>query len=480
MPNTEEISRMPIDESHIAKADPSKNFFINMLVRDIPLQRAIIDVIDNSIDAATITDSSRFDSYNIDITIDENKFVIVDNCGGMSRKIAQNYAFTFGRFPSQRTEPFAKIGNFGVGMKRTIFKIGRYFKFFSSYNDDSFFIEQDINLWIKEERNWQFEIKDGTAQQNGYPELPQNWHGVVIEISNLNENVRDDFKSAAYIKILSNEIEMFLAYFINRGLKITINRNELKPTNIEVFDESIFKPFKYCFPITPPDSADDGQVDVSIVIGLSARGKWDGGWYIFCNHRMIVKADQSEATGWGTDNVFGKKYHENYAYFRGIVYFESKNGDLLPWTTTKTGVNRDNDIYKQTLSKMASKTIPILIFLDNVAKQKSQYSYAKKQLDYDGKYDNYISYGEKLDEATQGEKMYHIDIDSYSTEIILPKLDQPIVSSRANVSIQYSVDRKLATKVKEHIEGSSYSDAGYLTFMQYIENNNLNQDSEDE
>lgn len=39
-------------ESHSIRANPTKEFFITMLTRDIPLDRAILDLIDNSVDAA--------------------------------------------------------------------------------------------------------------------------------------------------------------------------------------------------------------------------------------------------------------------------------------------------------------------------------------------------------------------------------------------------------------------------------------------
>ena len=36
----------------VVKASPTKEFFVNMLVRDILLKQAIIELIDNSIDGA--------------------------------------------------------------------------------------------------------------------------------------------------------------------------------------------------------------------------------------------------------------------------------------------------------------------------------------------------------------------------------------------------------------------------------------------
>jgi hypothetical protein len=463
---------------HIANAEPTKSFFIDMLVRDIPLQRAIIDVIDNSIDAAIVNSGGNPDlhGYSIDIIITEEKFVIIDNCGGMSRKTAQDDAFTFGRFSSKPVDTSSKIGNFGVGMKRTIFKLGKYFRFFSCYQGDNFFIEQDIDKWIDQQGKWQFEIKDGCA----YPKQPDDWEGVIIEVLRLNDNVKSDFKITQYIRELSNEIGMFLSHYINRGVSISINNDPLKATDIKLFNDDIFCPFKYTYELIPPKSPDKTPVLITISIGLGARGKWDGGWYIFCNNRMIVKADQTEATGWGKEKALGKKYHENFAYFRGIVSFESKNGDLLPWTTTKTGINRDNDIYKNALSKMSIQAIPILEFLDNVALQKSKYSTLKRQQDYDGELDDFMSFGEMLDDSAQKELLSPINIERYTTTITIPQLEQPIVSTKPTVSIQYSVDRNLATSVKKLIQGSSFSNAGYLVFMDYALANNLLESSDDE
>ena len=64
--------------------------------------------------------------------------------------------------------------------------------------------------------------------------------------------------------------------------------------------------------------------------------KTDGGWYIFCNGRMVVRADQSQLTGWGdSDGKRMPKYHPDFAFFRGYVFFDCQNAALLPWTTTK-------------------------------------------------------------------------------------------------------------------------------------------------
>jgi DNA gyrase/topoisomerase IV subunit B len=73
---------------------PTKELFIYMLTRDVKLEKAIIDLIDNSIDGA-INNSTNEDlsPFRIDITIDKEEFSIKDNCGGINLDIAREYAF---------------------------------------------------------------------------------------------------------------------------------------------------------------------------------------------------------------------------------------------------------------------------------------------------------------------------------------------------------------------------------------------------
>src|SRR4051812_10996539 len=113
----------PLDPLKV-NAKPTKDFFISMLVRDIELFPAIADLIDNSLDGArSLRGSSRFDGLRVDVTVEPERFVIHDNCGGISVTTARDYAFRFGR-PEGFTPIAHSIGQFGVGMKRALFKLG--------------------------------------------------------------------------------------------------------------------------------------------------------------------------------------------------------------------------------------------------------------------------------------------------------------------------------------------------------------------
>jgi hypothetical protein len=96
----EELGENEID------AAPTKSFFIDMLTRDIPLDQAILDLIDNSVDGAKslkALNGRSFADLWVKLEFDKDKFVISDNCGGFSKNAARKYAFKFGRLSPLHT-----------------------------------------------------------------------------------------------------------------------------------------------------------------------------------------------------------------------------------------------------------------------------------------------------------------------------------------------------------------------------------------
>ena len=100
-----------------------------MLTRDIRLEDAILDLIDNCLDGALRLGNGGkpdYSNYLVKITLAKDHFSIEDNCGGIPREVAKNYAFKMGREPNDnRDSDTETIGMYGVGMKRAIFKMGR-------------------------------------------------------------------------------------------------------------------------------------------------------------------------------------------------------------------------------------------------------------------------------------------------------------------------------------------------------------------
>jgi hypothetical protein len=139
-----------VNEVRQVKAKPHKRFFIDMITRDISLEACVLDLIDNSVDGATrasdespapkrakspkphplSSGGSRYHGYKIEVEFSKSSFSIADNCGGIPVIIACEYAFNFGRDPSEPTDADteAGIGIYGIGMKRALFKLGSMFE----------------------------------------------------------------------------------------------------------------------------------------------------------------------------------------------------------------------------------------------------------------------------------------------------------------------------------------------------------------
>jgi len=183
-------------------AKPTKEFFISMLSKDIGLIPAIIDLIDNSLDGALrLKRGDPFDGLHVDVKFDESKFSISDNCGGIPVNIARNYAFCFGR-PEEMPRTDHSMGQFGVGMKRSLFKLGNFFTIESTTANSYFQVEQDVGVW-KRDPEWKFrfaKLEEKKAQ-------PSSKHGTKIVVEELHDAIKADFALSNFNTRLSEEIE---------------------------------------------------------------------------------------------------------------------------------------------------------------------------------------------------------------------------------------------------------------------------------
>lgn len=341
---------------------PTKELFIYMLTRDVKLEKAIIDLIDNSIDAAINNAiDGDLNPFNINITINENEFSINDNCGGIDIEIAREYAFKFGR-PDTIDKRVGNIGQFGIGMKRTIFKLGKICDIVSQSKSSKFYLKLDIDQWKVDPDDWTLELN--TEMLSPPLSLAETYTN--IKITNLNKEVSDSFKIQNFINELKLETEEAHAYSLAKGLNISIN-GDLLTYHVPVLkctDEINILMKEYLF-----DENSEDEVKVKIYAGIYERELTEAGWYVYCNNRLLVSANQNLTTGWESNSI--RKFHPDFAFFRGYVFFESKNGDKLPWTTTKDGINFNSEIYQKILLEMQNNIKPILDFLSNFAKEKS-------------------------------------------------------------------------------------------------------------
>lgn len=349
-------------DPRIIDASPTKDFFIEMLAKDIELTRSIIDLVDNCVDGARRIRDADYTGLSVRLQANAEYFKIADNCGGIPVDLARDYAFRFGR-PEDMPQTLHSVGQFGVGMKRALFKLGKKFEIQSTTGTSRFVIEEDVDEW-RGKKEWEFRFRD-LEELSGVAEEEQ---GTLITVTSLHESVSSDFALDNFQTRLRDEIKDAHAESMDKGLAITHNGIPLDVRPFELLHSDDLRPAYR--EITFGDRRDT-PVTVKIYAGVSESDPTSAGWYIFCNGRLVLGANQSATTGWGEGR--GKtipKYHNQFARFRGFAFFDSDNAGRLPWNTTKTGVDTDSPIYRSVRLEMITLMRPVIDFLNRLDSEK--------------------------------------------------------------------------------------------------------------
>lgn len=434
------------EEDLTIDAYPTKELFIYFLIKDIPLTRAVIDLVDNSIDGAKrLRGEENFSELNIRLDMSPEQFKIADNCGGIPVEIAQKYAFRFGR-PEESAPTPNSIGQFGVGMKRTLFKLGKKFRIESTSANAKFTMNVDIESWQRL-KEWEFKFDE---VQRFETEIPEEERQTIITVTSLDEVVADNFKLPNFITRVSKEIADAQQESMSRGLTITVNGIPLKYQPSELNESAIIKPV---FRELIFREETNTPVRVKIYAGIVAKGNpSEAGWYILCNGRLVAKADQTIITGWGEgEETTIPKYNNAFARFKGFVYFDCDNAKFLPWNTTKTGVDVDSVLYKVVRSEMITIMRSVLDFLNAVANERGYET-------------------QPLEEAIEQSKP--VKVSSITNTNLTLFVDQGVV--RKNITptkrtISYSKPNSEVETVRKALKVNSLREVGEKTFEYYLE-----------
>ncbi|MBA7490471.1 hypothetical protein ES702_01009 [subsurface metagenome] len=177
------------------------------------------------------------------------------------------------------------------------------------------------------------------------------------------------------------------------------------------------------------------------------------GWNVFCNERLILVDDQSEATGWtGKDGKF-PKYHQIFHEFFGFVFLSSNNPAKLPLNTSKTGLNTSLPIYAYVLDKMISTAKPVTKYLSK------KYSTQKSESD---------AVDEVIQSTAQEDRLDSSNV-SVSELVTDTEFTAPVQEVTSLATINYKKPKPLVEKVKKHMGITSNKDVGSETFDYYIE-----------
>jgi hypothetical protein len=182
-----------------------------------------------------------------------------------------------------------------------------------------------------------------------------------ITITDLHPAISQRLSQPSFARDLKQRIASTYALFLKAGIEISINGQPVEPA----------LPILATAPLAPARRqwTSDG-VEVLLIAGVSPiDDQAPRGWYVFCNGRMVLEADKSAETGWG--DVL-PQFRSKYNHFLGYVYFRSSDVRLLPWRTTKQGVERESPVYQQALGEMRVQARPVLNYLNDLYPSDSQ------------------------------------------------------------------------------------------------------------
>jgi len=436
-----------------ADATPTKQFFVQMLTRDISLTDCILDLIDNSIDGAWDNaqipaeeivrnpidfDDRSLSGYRIDIDFTDSSFTIRDNCGGITLDDAADYAFTFGRKEGRVDDDFS-VGVYGIGMKRAVFKLGSLIDITSTYTESNerqaYKIPINVAAWLKSSSlPWDFDIEESESLEED---------GVRIEVTDLADGTQRSFADPTFEGRLVRTLARDYMIPLMHGLEIRVNSRPVVGWEFNLQENENFAPVRLAY--------NDEGVRVDLIAGMwgtppddpspdeKPRKDDPSGWYIVCNGRVVLGPDTSITTGWG-DQL--PKWHRQYSGFAGIVVFSSTDPSRLPMTTTKRNVDASSRLYSRAVEKMHEP--------------------ARAWIDYSNKRKQNL---EEAQEAEKGTASVNVFRAAARQEIRVPVISKP--ASRVRVAnVNYAVELVRMQRLQEAIGNinMSYRDAGIAAF----------------
>lgn len=426
-------------------ASPTKEFFIEMLTKDIQLIPAIMDLVDNSIDGARrIRHNSDFSGLFVKIKFDKNSFTIQDNCGGIEAELARSYAFRFGR-PKGMSPTKHSVGQFGVGMKRALFKLGRKFTIESVHKKSHFELSVDVTEWKENPDDWTFHFSDHASEENN--EVTKT--GTTITISHLHPSVLNSLVLENFEGRLRDRIERDHQFSLDQGLEIFVNGLNLETRLENLVASSDIQPAKHEF----TRHVGDHEIHIELIAGIADSDSESAGWYIFCNGRLIVGPDQSSLSGWGEGKGHTiPKFHGQFSRFRGYAFFDSDFSDDLPWNTTKTNVDGDSELFRSIRSEMILLMRPVINFLNDLDREN----------DLDEVEERILSKAIEQTSSISVKQVPAKENFSYPQTTAPPKKEK-------HVTIMYKRPKGEIEQLKDKLKLSSNREVGVYTYEYYLD-----------
>lgn len=331
------------------QASVNPHFLESTLTTDISVLESILDLIDNSIDAARdvlLSSGVDFDKYGlpnsysgfkIHIRLDQKSICIFDNCGGIDEETLKTRAL---KIADSSNHKFG-IGHYGIGLKRALLKFGRDYAMSS---DDGY-------TAIKMKFSSQMIGKDSIT---GDVYKTVGKRNTLFIVSGIKPDVIKDIERNEWFKRAVEILNVRYAVYTSKGFKISVSNPYFKS----------FERIQGYIPSLRKDCAiklDKALLEIDGVrafIDYGVHEKYyfrseknhsvsantdltqEFGLYFICNDRVIVFASKAKEYGWKPG-----AWHSEYNGFVAIVRFVSEDSTKIPWNTVKTALRTESELF---------------------------------------------------------------------------------------------------------------------------------------
>jgi hypothetical protein len=344
------------------------------------------------------------------------------------------------------------LGVYGIGLKRAIFKLGNFTVIDSSTQEGSFRVPIDVSKWSQDEddlaADWTFPIEDR-------PGSSTQWDaGTAITITGLHDEVKVRISDGALEGTLRRIVAQTYSVFLGDHVSVVLNGVQVDRISLPLGNSPEMEPgFEQIV---------EGGVTCTLLATLAPpplRKTESAGWYVICNGRIVLPADKSEVTGWGAAVL--PTFQPKYRPFVGVVLFMAEDPSLLPWTTSKRGLNRESILFQKVRGRMAGLAKPVLTFLNELYPSKSDDGFDDSGNDAEG-----ASGGRAVAESVKPADFRTLmRSPASSTFAVKP---QPV--RKTTTRIQFDAELRDVERIRKRIRrpGLSATSIGKYTFDHFL------------
>lgn len=455
--------------AELVSFQPKKSLFINILTRDISIHDCILDLLDNAVDSYTRygIDEER----EVQLNFNKNKISIFDNCGGIEKERLKKEVFRFGAIDFSNHIP--TIGVYGIGLKRSIFKLGELIVFETDDGKDYCKLKIDVKNWLDKKdpegnEEWDLKLTETSKTRLESGQKPYTR----IEVTNLRYETKETFTPDFETK-LKTTVKIYYSRFIqNDRVNFYINNEEQRGFEIIVKSSDDFKPVKL------EDKYEGVKITIICWLDLKEDEKrarkepGHQGWNIFMNERLVIFDDTSEDTGWQEGGSFLPNFHSIFNQFRGVVFLNTNNPSKLPINTSKNGFNKEGKIYYYLLNLMVKVARPFINFLSN------KYNEQKEKINI--KEDELLATIDE-DSKRKKEEIIKTSIDNIKKEEYQSSFTPPIQKTEARstipqTTISFKKPKRQVDMIKKILRVYTNKQVGEKIFDYYWESEDLDEE----